>query len=1228
MEKFLLNMEDNGNNLMGDNIEELERRYQMLLDDFRARKIDETTFIAEVDKLQFADEWGRYWMLGSESGAWHYYDGSAWHQADPRERDKLPFIDEQGRYWQKGAKSNDWYYFQPETNEWVKPGQDDPREPASAQTRQWQPASGSAASQPAYGYGQQQNVAASSASSEQYDTQLFQDDEGRYWTVGTKTGQWYFYDENGWHPAHEFQAGPMPQMPQSPPYQPQMPYGAASYYPPYQTMPPAQGYPAQPQQPIYQQPAQNVQAPAEPAAQPTSTESDTGETPSPPKGASQSGTWYYHDGNQWLKYSTGEPADEPPPDPTKILDQDGKEATIKVEEKGESVVAEFFAENEPPIEVVDVEVITVIEAEPDSEPEPQDRATSRPSKEPTSPISPMGDEVRPRRSRPTPAEASPAQYETPSEAQVQPAKRTPSDTGHPVKPRKRATSHEPTIIIPTGATASGVSSPSSTRSRMPTRPLQPERRRVPEDMKMEPVPSDARLESMPVSGRHRQVTQPLPVVKNVSSPPAEAVRRARQPTRENVIPTTPAPATTQLPQQAEPQQERPTFGDVLRTLPGTLWVWAAGTAVLLIAAILIVIVAMNVGDLFGISSVASGQSPTPTLDVSLAIDFTPTPGLTPTIAPELLPTPAPVTMIPFSSPSLGISLEYPEVWYREEDTNEVIFSPSTEGLNPSKWQDISLRVGMPANENSSIPDLLASALALFPAEAERINEGTISIASQTWSSTQIKFDDKNLGGQGISTIAVTIKDGVGHYLVAVAPAEEWNSVQPMFQEIIDSFRFGVEDQTAQATADTISPLAQEATDTGATSDEAVLATSTPELEPTPEAASGLDPVVHIVQSGDTLLAIANQYGVDVVLLASENGITDPGSLRVDQELTIPFTEEQLVEYYKNGGTSAATTSTSSGETTESVTADTTDAGSAETSAETEAAPEEAAPPPSDAPPLSGRIIYPAYNPGTSTYDLWIANVATGEQSGFMGNASQPSFNRDGRLLAYRSWDLGTRGIFFQDFVGGRGGKVTNFVEDGMPAWSPDGFTFVFASRKEGDRVPRLYIGNQLGEDTIGLSFQGEYPSILPDGRIIAKGCTPSGDCGIFSMGPRGGGENKISGEASDTAPTPSPDGSKIAFMSNGRGATNWEIWLMNVDGTNPQRLTDNKNNDGLPTWSPDGQSIAYVSDQGGVWGIWVMNADGSNQRKLVDMKGSPDGVVLYDEPNSRGWLEERISWAP
>jgi TolB protein len=85
---------------------------------------------------------------------------------------------------------------------------------------------------------------------------------------------------------------------------------------------------------------------------------------------------------------------------------------------------------------------------------------------------------------------------------------------------------------------------------------------------------------------------------------------------------------------------------------------------------------------------------------------------------------------------------------------------------------------------------------------------------------------------------------------------------------------------------------------------------------------------------------------------------------------------------------------------------------------------------------------------------------------------------------------------------------------------------------------------------------------------------------------------------------------------------------MNGDGGNPVRLTNNHANDGLPAWSPDGRKIAFASDRDGVWSIWAMNPDGSGQTKLFDMGGSPDGVIGFDVNNSRGWLEERISWAP
>jgi Tol biopolymer transport system component len=98
------------------------------------------------------------------------------------------------------------------------------------------------------------------------------------------------------------------------------------------------------------------------------------------------------------------------------------------------------------------------------------------------------------------------------------------------------------------------------------------------------------------------------------------------------------------------------------------------------------------------------------------------------------------------------------------------------------------------------------------------------------------------------------------------------------------------------------------------------------------------------------------------------------------------------------------------------------------------------------------------------------------------------------------------------------------------------------------------------------------------------------------------------------------------MSSNREGAGNWEIFVMDSNGGNVTRLTDNRANDGLPAWSPDGSTIAFASDRDGVWGIWAMNPDGSNQRKLFNMGGSPDGLVGFDVNNSKGWEEERITW--
>jgi TolB protein len=57
--------------------------------------------------------------------------------------------------------------------------------------------------------------------------------------------------------------------------------------------------------------------------------------------------------------------------------------------------------------------------------------------------------------------------------------------------------------------------------------------------------------------------------------------------------------------------------------------------------------------------------------------------------------------------------------------------------------------------------------------------------------------------------------------------------------------------------------------------------------------------------------------------------------------------------------------------------------------------------------------------------------------------------------------------------------------------------------------------------------------------------------------------------------------------------------VANADGSDPRRLTTDPGTDTSPSWSPDGRRIAFVSNRSGNPHIYVMNADGSEQRRLT-----------------------------
>jgi Tol biopolymer transport system component len=106
------------------------------------------------------------------------------------------------------------------------------------------------------------------------------------------------------------------------------------------------------------------------------------------------------------------------------------------------------------------------------------------------------------------------------------------------------------------------------------------------------------------------------------------------------------------------------------------------------------------------------------------------------------------------------------------------------------------------------------------------------------------------------------------------------------------------------------------------------------------------------------------------------------------------------------------------------------------------------------------------------------------------------------------------------------------------------------------------------------------------------------------------------GQSLETDPAWSPDGGKIAFVSD--RDRNREIYVADADGSSPRRLTDDLATDQFPAWSPDGSKIAFGTDRDGNEEIYVMSAsDGSGQANLTADPAtdrypawSPDGTKI------------------
>lgn len=159
-----------------------------------------------------------------------------------------------------------------------------------------------------------------------------------------------------------------------------------------------------------------------------------------------------------------------------------------------------------------------------------------------------------------------------------------------------------------------------------------------------------------------------------------------------------------------------------------------------------------------------------------------------------------------------------------------------------------------------------------------------------------------------------------------------------------------------------------------------------------------------------------------------------------------------------------------------------------------------------------------------------------------------------------------------------------------------------------------------GAKPAGAAFPGGDGLIVFASTMSAGVNNPEGDFEIFVYHPIFGIGQLTANTKDDISPSWSADGGQKAFSSSRDG--NFEIYKMDADGSDPQRLTNSVAVETSPAWSPGGAKIAF-SRSTTQYDVFVMSSDGSNTVRLTKSAANDDGPVWSPNGNKIAFTSNR-----
>jgi Tol biopolymer transport system component len=264
----------------------------------------------------------------------------------------------------------------------------------------------------------------------------------------------------------------------------------------------------------------------------------------------------------------------------------------------------------------------------------------------------------------------------------------------------------------------------------------------------------------------------------------------------------------------------------------------------------------------------------------------------------------------------------------------------------------------------------------------------------------------------------------------------------------------------------------------------------------------------------------------------------------------------------------------------------------------------------------------SYNAIFPQYQLGVYDRETGTRTNMssrFGSAIRPAVSPDGKWITYGTREDAETGIVLRELSTGEERWLAYPVQrddqesianmDALPgySWTPDGSSIV-------------------------ISYGGGIWNVPVDGSEATE--IPFTVNAEVAVGPEVKFQYPILDAATFTArqirnPSPSPDGNRVAFTAMDR------LYVMEVPGGTPQRLTTQEVGEYYPTWSPDGEEIAFVTWDDSEGHVMKVDSDGGTPRRVSDRSAfyqqtawAPNGRIVAWRSDDRNLREAVGPFAP